>query len=70
MKEAKTVTNGKPVNGVKFISPVFWLQDGSGAFQRIGDTYNLYDKDGDYFGQARSFESACKMLKTYCETTD
>lgn len=62
MKEAKTVNAGKSVNGKRFISPVFWRQDGAGAFQKVGGSYNLYDRNGDYFGQAESFEGACRIL--------
>lgn len=63
MKEARTRNIGKAENGEMYVSPVFWRQDGAGAFQKVGDSYNLYDRNGDYFGGAKSFRGACELLE-------
>lgn len=48
---------------VNDISPVFWVEDGHGAFQKVGSVYNLYDADGDYFGSVLSFAEVCRRLE-------
>ena len=71
MKEAKIRNIGKPEAGKEmFISPVFWRQDGKGAFQKVGRSWNLYDKNGDYFGGAQSFEGACRLLDREIKRTE
>ena len=47
----------------RFISPVFWIEGGYGAFQKVGTVYNLYDADGDYFGSVLSFSEVCRRLE-------
>ena len=48
---------------VNDISPVFWVEGGHGAFQKVGNVYNLYDADGDYFGSVLSFAEVCRRLE-------
>lgn len=45
------------------VSPVFWIDGGYGAFQKVGSAYNLYDANGDYFGTVFSFSEVCRRLE-------
>ena len=55
---------------VNDISPVFWIEGGHGAFQKVGNVYNLYDADWDYFGSVLSFSEVCRMLEEIGEKNE
>lgn len=45
------------------ISEVWYLRDRSWAFQRVGNFYNLYDANGDFNAEFRSFDAMMEYIE-------
>ena len=45
-----------------FISEVFWTYDNY-AFQRVGNVWNLYARNGYFLKTFRSFQTMCEFIK-------
>lgn len=45
-----------------FISPVFFTIDRKWSFQRCGDFYRLYNRDGWFVQEFRSFKGMCDYM--------
>lgn len=46
-----------------FISEVWYTNNRDWAFQRVGDSWNLYDNNGDFVFSFRSFISLTEYIK-------
>lgn len=46
------------------VSQVYWTSDRKWAFQRIGNSYNVYNQDGDYEKSFTSFWKMCEWIRT------
>lgn len=44
------------------ISPVFYTDDRKFAFQKVGDYYRVYDENGDFDREFRSFKTMCEYI--------
>ena len=47
----------------EYISPVYWNENHTGAFQKVGRVYNLYDRNGEFFGFAMSLKEASEKIQ-------
>ena len=45
-----------------FISPVFYTADRKWSFQRCGEYYRLYNREGWFVHEFRSFKAMCDYL--------
>lgn len=45
-----------------FISPVFYTADRKWSFQRCGEYYRLYNREGWFVQEFRSFKAMCDYM--------